>query len=85
MHGKMLWFNEVRDDGLILTEEDERLPALGSGFAQGVRPGRRCAQSPVVFEVRESAGERRAENIAFVEAASPRRARRRNRPVRGTQ
>jgi hypothetical protein len=78
MLGKMLWFNETRDVGCILTDDDDRVPVLGSAFAGGAKPIGRCAQAQVVFEIRERAGERRAENVAFVEETSPRRARRRS-------
>jgi hypothetical protein len=85
MNGKMLWFNEVKDSGLIATDEGERLPVFGSGFAGGARPERRCSQSAVVFDVCESDGRRCAENVVFVEAVSSRRARLRSRPVLGTR
>ena len=74
MLGKMLWFNQDRDAGFILTDDDERLAVYGSGFANGIKPGRRCARTPVEFEVRGHGSERRAENVSFLEAASPRRA-----------
>jgi hypothetical protein len=50
MRGKMLWFNEVKDLGFILTEEGERLSVLGDGFAGGKRLRGRCAQLEVSFE-----------------------------------
>ena len=31
MRGEMLWFNDVKDLGFILTEEGERLSVLGPG------------------------------------------------------
>ena len=82
MLGKMLWFNLARDDGAILTDEDERLPVLGSAFAGGRRPAGRCRETRVVFEVYDESGERRAENVAFVEEDAPRRARRRSYAAR---
>jgi hypothetical protein len=85
MNGKMLWFNEAKDSGLVATDDGERLPVLGSGFAGGMRPERRCSQSPVVFDVCEIDGRRWAENVVFVEAVTPRRARLRSRPVSGTR
>jgi len=78
MLGTMLWFNEARDVGCILTNDNDRIPVLGSAFADGVKPKGRCARAQVVFEIRELAGERRAENVAFVREISPRRARRRS-------
>ncbi len=82
MLGKMLWFNQDRDTGFIVTDEDERLPVLGSAFTN-TKPGRRCAKTPVEFEIHETAGERRAENVSFVEETSPRRARRHTRSYGG--
>ncbi len=81
MRGKMLWFNEVKDLGFILTDEGERLSVLGDGFAGGKRPQGRCAQLAVNFEIDETNGDRQAENVALVDEASPRRARRRGRGV----
>jgi len=37
MRGEMLWFNDVKDLGFILTEEGERLSVLGPG--SGDEPG----------------------------------------------
>jgi hypothetical protein len=79
MRGKMLWFNEVKDLGFIQTEEGERLSVLGPGFAGGTRPQGRCAEAVVSFEINETNGDRQAENVIFVQDASPRRARRRSR------
>jgi cold shock CspA family protein len=82
MRGKMLWFNEVKDLGFILTDEGERLSVLGTGFAGGKRPQGRCAHAAVSFEINESNGDRQAENVAFTEEAAPRRARLRSRAIR---
>jgi hypothetical protein len=82
MRGKMLWFNEVKDLGFILTDEGERLSVLGEGFAGGRRPQGRCAQLAVSFEIAETDGDRQAENVALVEDVSPRRARLRGRGSR---
>jgi hypothetical protein len=82
MRGKMLWFNEVKDLGFILTDDGERLSVLGDGFADGQRPQGRCADAIVTFGIGENGGERQAENVAFVEDAAPRRARLRSRAIR---
>ena len=34
----MLWFNEVKDYGFIMTEDGERLAVAGNGFAKGEKP-----------------------------------------------
>ena len=75
MRGKMLWFNEVKDLGFILTDEGERLSVLGDGFAEGKRLQGRCAQLEVSFEITETEGDREATNVVLVDEASPRRAR----------
>jgi cold shock CspA family protein len=82
MRGKMLWFNEVKDLGFILTDEGERLSVLGSGFATGEKPKGRCAHTVVTFEVGEEDGERQAQNVSFVQEESSRRARLRTRGMR---
>src|SRR5205809_8149234 len=71
----MLWFNEVKDLGFILTDEGERLSVLGDGFAEGKRPQGRCAHLEVRFEIAETNGDRQATNVALVDEANPRRAR----------
>jgi cold shock CspA family protein len=77
MRGEMLWFNERKDHGFILTEEGERLSVLGPGFAGGVRPVGRCAHAVVTFEIDEDSGSRQATNVVFEPLVAARRARRR--------
>jgi hypothetical protein len=84
MRGKMLWFNQKKDLGLILTEEGERLSVLGPGFAGGERPEGRCAQMGVEFQIDATGAVRQAENVVLVDLDSPRRARLRSRSVRST-
>ena len=76
MRGQMIWFNEDKDHGFIRTDEGERLKVDGTGFALGERPEGRCGDKVVIFEIDESAGERRALNVVFEPpAAAARRAR----------
>jgi hypothetical protein len=75
MRGEMLWFNEKKNHGFILTDENERLAVLGDSFARGERPVGRCAHRAVTFEVSESSGTRRAENVVFDPDPEVRRAR----------
>jgi hypothetical protein len=82
MRGKMLWFNEKKDLGFILTDEGERLSVLGPAFAGGKRPVGRCAHKEVEFEVDETGPERQAQKVVLVEDDAPRRARLRSRVVR---
>ena len=79
MRGKMLWFNEKKDLGFILTDEGERLSVLGPAFAGGGRPEGRCAQMEVEFQIDSTGAEHQAENVVLVEADTPRRARLRGR------
>ncbi len=78
MRGTMLWFNEAKDLGLILTEEGERLHVPGGSFAGGMRPKGRCAQALVTFEVGETEGAREANEVVLVPHENSRRARRRH-------
>lgn len=71
----MLWFNQVKDLGKILTEEGEQLDVLGSGFAEGERPEGRCAKAVVAFTVVEAEDGDRAEGVVFVPDEPRRRAR----------
>jgi cold shock CspA family protein len=65
MRGEMLWFNENKDHGFIMTDEGERLSVLGTGFALGRRPQGRCAHQVVIFDISEANGTRQAENVTF--------------------
>jgi hypothetical protein len=81
--GTMLWFNEAKHYGFILTETDERLYVDREGFVNGDAPVGRCARLPVEFKVSERDGERIAVNVSFVTAdESEGRARRRGSTIR---
>ena len=75
MRGQMLWFNETKDHGFIMTDEGERLAVAGEGFASGERPVGRCAHKVVTFEVDETNGTRQAQNVVFEPEIAARRAR----------
>ena len=77
----MLWFNEKKDLGFILTDEGERLSVLGPAFAGGKRPEGRCAHAVVTFAINETGAERQAEDVVLIEDDAPRRARLRGRGV----
>jgi cold shock CspA family protein len=80
MHGEMLWFDEKKDFGFILTQDEERLYVHRSGFLPGEVPVGRCARTKVSFEreVRDLDGVAHAVSVSQVEEAAPRRARRRH-------
>jgi hypothetical protein len=71
----MLWFNEAKDHGFIMTDEGERLAVAGEGFAVGERPVGRCAHKVVTFEIDDSGETRQARNVEFEPEISARRAR----------
>jgi hypothetical protein len=79
MRGEMLWFNEAKDHGFIMTEEGERLAVGGDGFAVGERPVGRCAHKVVTFQIDGDGTARQAENVVFERDVAPRRARMRSR------
>ena len=79
----MLWFNETKDHGFIMTDEGERLAVAGEGFAPGERPEGRCAHRLVTFEVNGRNGSREAHAVTFVRDETARRARMRGRGSRG--
>ncbi len=82
MQGTMLWFDEKRDYGFILTEQTERLRVEGTDFVGGDRPKGRCAGRAVDFVVAGEDESRRAERVSFVLEVAPRRARRRHGQMR---
>jgi hypothetical protein len=81
MRGEMLWFNEAKDHGFIMTEEGERLAVAGEGFAEGEKPVGRCAHRVVTFEIDDD-GARQARNVVFEPMVAARRARMRGQGSR---
>jgi hypothetical protein len=77
MRGELQWFNEERQDGVIVAEDGSRVVVLGSAFAPGRAPVGRCAGTPVSFELAGVADERRAVSVVVLELPPARRARRR--------
>jgi hypothetical protein len=76
--GTMLWFDEAKDYGFVLTDDGERLRVERDGFVDGAAPVGRCARRPVTLSIREHNRERIAVDVSLVEEESPRRARRRS-------
>jgi hypothetical protein len=67
----MLWFNDVKDVGLLVTDGGDRVDVPGAAFSPGQKPSGRCAGKAVEFEW--LGGELCA--LAFVQESDPRRAR----------
>ena len=84
MQGTMLWFNEVEDFGFISSDDEARVLVRGSAFVGGSRPKGRCAGRVVTFRLNVDEGGPKAEEVAFVPEAAPRRARLRHRGGRMT-
>jgi hypothetical protein len=80
----MLWFDEAKDFGFVLTDDGERLRVDRDGFVDGAAPVGRCARRPVNLSVGEREGERIAVDVSLVVEESPRRARRRSSSMRST-
>jgi hypothetical protein len=78
----MLWFDEAKHYGFVLTEDGERLRVERNGFVDGKAPVGRCARRPVTLSVAEHGGERVAVDVSLIEEDPPRRARRRSSSVR---
>ncbi|HEU5277629.1 MAG TPA: hypothetical protein VFU26_01870 [Gaiellaceae bacterium] len=84
MNGTMLWFDESKDHGYILTEEDERLYVDRDGFVGRAAPVGRCARLPVRFSIAERDGRRFAVDATLVEEEMRGRARRRTQRMRSS-
>jgi hypothetical protein len=80
--GAMLWFDEAKDYGFVLTDDGERLRVERDGFVDGAAPVGRCARRPVRLSVGEREGERIAVDVSLVLEESPRRARRHSSSTR---
>jgi hypothetical protein len=75
MRGTMLWFNGVKDLGVLQTDAGERLDVPGTAFGVGEKPVGRCSGRPVEFAC--AAGG--VSEVRFVPEGSVRRARLRHR------
>jgi len=84
MHGTMMWFNEVKDSGMILSDAGEQFTVRGCDFTDGKRPQGRCSGSPVSFEANRAnrKGERTAAGVALVPETPHGRARPRHSMTR---
>ena len=80
----MLWFDEAKDFGFILTDEGERLYVDRDGFVDRAAPVGRCARLPVELSIGERDGERIAVDVSLVHEETPRRARRRSSSTRSS-
>jgi hypothetical protein len=83
--GAMLWFDEAKDYGYVLTDAGERLRVERDGFINGAAPVGRCARRPVSLSVAVRDGERTAVGVSFAAEESPRRARRRTSGIRSAR
>lgn len=76
MNGTMLWFNEEKGYGFVLTEDGERVRVERDGFRQGHVPVGRCARLPVQLKLEAADGaEPRAVDVRLVPEEEQRRAR----------
>lgn len=82
VNGTMLWFDEAKHYGFVLTDEGQRVRVERDWFIDGAAPVGRCAGRPVNLSVAERAGERIAVDVSLVPEVSPRRARRRSSSIR---
>ena len=78
----MLWFDEAKAYGFILTDEGERLYVDRDGFVDGAAPVGRCARLPVELSIGDRDGDRIAIDVSLVSEEPPRRARRRSSSIR---
>ncbi len=77
MNGKMLWFNELRGEGLIESDTGERVLVRRSAFAEGAPVGR-CKGLEVEFAVTMAPDGWIAADAALVPERSTRRTTRHN-------
>ena len=82
--GTMLWFDEAKNYGFILTDDGERLYVDRDGFVDGAAPVGRCARLPVELRVAERDGQRIAVDVLLVPEKEQRRARRRTSGMRSS-
>ena len=75
VQGTMLWFNEVKDFGVIETDEDGRFEVCGEDFEPGHKPVGRCKGTPVTFTASGEIEQRRALEVSVIPERDTRRAR----------
>jgi hypothetical protein len=75
----MLWFNEAKGSGMVVTDGDEKLVVYRGDFAAGTAPEGRCGGRPVTFDRIEGSETAQAVNVEFAPVTDPRRARLRHR------
>jgi len=85
VNGTMLWFDEAKDYGFILSEAGERLYVDRDGFVERAAPVGRCARRPVRLRVSEREGMRIAIDVSLVPEEPQRRARRRTSSIRSAR
>lgn len=85
MNGTMLWFDEAKDFGFILTDDGERLYVHRSGFLPGECPVGRCARRPVQLRISEQDGKRIAVDVSMSREEVHGRARRRSSGIRSSR
>jgi hypothetical protein len=78
----MLWFDEAKDFGFILTEAGERIAVHRSGFLPGETPVGRCARRPVRLTATVQNGKRVAIDVSMAPEVAHGRARRRSSSAR---
>jgi hypothetical protein len=67
----MLWFNDAKDLGALVTDVGDRIEVPGAAFSPGEKPLGRCGGKAVEFEWLEGD----VSGLAFVQELTPRRAR----------
>jgi hypothetical protein len=82
VRGAMLWFDEAKDYGFVLTEQGERVRVDRDGFVEKAAPVGRCAGLPVQLTVTERDGTRIAVDVSLVPEETHGRARRRSSTIR---
>ena len=75
VNGTMLWFDEAKDFGFILTEEGERIYVHRSGFLPGEAPVGRCARRAVRLTATVQNGKRVAVHVSMAPEVAHGRAR----------
>lgn len=67
----MLWFNDAKDLGALMTDVGDRVDVPGAAFSPGEKPLGRCAGKAVEFEWLGD----ELQGLTFVQDSNPRRAR----------
>lgn len=79
MRGTLLWFSDTKDQGMLTTEDGDRIPVPGHAFCGDRGEAGRRRGLPVRYELASNGSEPSVASVSLLPSVEPRRARRHSR------